>query len=105
MASVMEKVCAAEPVVNALPKLKEELEGYKELLGQSGLLRERVKLMEERQEELERLLDETGTLVAQVRSESEVFCVGPVIHEPGDSPDDAVVRSVVTLFVVTHSSS
>ena len=38
MAGVMEKVCAAEPVVSAAPKLKEELEGYKELLAQSGLL-------------------------------------------------------------------
>ncbi|KAM7454240.1 hypothetical protein BLSTO_05004 [Blastocystis sp. subtype 1] len=68
MAGVMEKVCAAEPVVSAAPKLKEELEGYKELLAQSGLLRERVKMMSTRQEELEHLLDETGTLVAQVRS-------------------------------------
>ena len=100
MAGVMEKVCAAEPVVSAAPKLKEELEGYKELL--SGLLRERVKMMNARQEELERLLDETGTLVAQVGNDVGAFCVGSVLHAPGDSPDHPVVRSVVTVSLLSH---
>ena len=102
MAGVMEKVCAAEPVVSAAPKLKEELEGYKELLPQSGLLRERLKMMNARQEELERLLDETGTLVAQVGNDVGEFCVGSVLHAPGDSPDHPVVRSVVTVSLLSH---
>ena len=102
MAGVMEKVCAAEPVVSAAPKLKEELEGYKELLAQSGLLRERVKMMNARQEELERLLDETGTLVAQVGNDVGEFCVGSVLHAPGDSADHPVVRSVVTVSLLSH---
>ena len=103
MASVMEKVCTAEPIVSTAPKVKKEMEAYKELLGQSGLLQERVKLMGERQDELERLLDETGALVAQVRCDYEVFHVGPVIHESRDSPNSPVIRSVVIECLCCHT--
>lgn len=103
MASVMEKVCTAEPIVSAAPKVKKEMEAYKELLSQSGLLRERVKLMNERQDELERLLDETGALVAQVGCDHEVFRVGAVIHESGDSPNPPVARSVVIECLCCHT--
>ena len=71
---VMEHVSAAEPVVSVAPRLKEKLEGYQEL-------GERVKEMEARQRELERLLQSTSEMVAQVRVDGLLLSVGPSVDE------------------------
>ena len=101
---VMEHVSAAEPVVSVAPRLKAKLDGYQELCKQSVLLGERVKEMETRQKELERLLQSTGEMVAQVSGVVLLLSVGPSVDEGGDAPDPRIVRSVVrALFVVIHS--
>ena len=78
---VMEHVSAAEPVVSVAPRLKEKLEGYQELCKQSVLLGERVKEMEARQRELERLLQSTSEMVAQVRVDGLLLSVGTSVDE------------------------
>ena len=78
---VMERVSATEPVVSVAPRLKEKLERYQELCKQSVLLGERVKEMEARQRELERLLQTTSEMVAQVRVAGLLLSVGPSVDE------------------------
>ena len=99
---VMEHVSAAEPVVSVAPRLKEKLEGYQELCKQSVMLGERVKEMEARQRELERLIQTTSEMVTQVRVDGLLLSVGSSVDERGDPADPRVARSVVKASLLSH---